>query len=123
MAKNKMNFDLSGLDPQEQDTRSAEEILGLTDSTKEAIKDAPQKVTSPKKRNSYDPNRHLIQFSSRTEWEILRAIGKSRHQSTSAAMMSIIDAFKTNNIAAIQSMMDSYQEYLQKEISSASEGK
>lgn len=117
MAKNKVNFDLSGLETQEQDTRSAEEILGINDSTKNAIKEAPQKVSAPKKRNSYDPNRHLIQFSSKNEWEILRAIGKSRHQSTSAAMMSIIDAFKNNNISAIQSMMDSYQEYLKKESS------
>lgn len=116
MAKNKVNFDLSGLETQEQDNRSAEEILGINDS-KNAIKEAPQKVSAPKKRNSYDPNRHLIQFSSKNEWEILRAIGKSRHQSTSAAMMSIIDAFKNNNISAIQSMMDSYQEYLKKESS------
>lgn len=115
MPKNKTNFDLTGLDSQETDSRSAEEILGLTDSTKEAIKDAPQRVTSPKKKNSYDPNRHLIQFSSKTEWEILRTIGKARHQSTSAAMMTIIDAFKNNNISAIQAMMDSYQDYLKKE--------
>lgn len=115
MAKNKPNFDLSGLEPTTRDARTADDILGINDATKDAIKDAPQKVNAPKKRNTYDPNRHLIQFSSPREWETLRAIGKSRHQSTSAAMMSIIDAFQRNNVASIQAMMDAYQEYIAKE--------
>lgn len=115
MAKNKPSFDLSGLEPTVQDTRTADDILGINDSTKEAIKDAPQKVNAPKKKNTYDPNRHLIQFSSSKEWETLQAIGKSRHQSASAAMMSVIDAFQRNNIASIQAMMVSYQEYIAKE--------
>lgn len=115
MATKKNSFDLSGLEPSSQETRTTDEILGINDSTKEAIKEAPQKVSAPKKKNTYDPNRHLIQFSSPKEWETLQAIGKSRHQSASAAMMSMIDAFQRNNIASIQAMMDSYQEYIAKE--------